>query len=329
MKKWILPFICVFSLLSGCKKPAERSHSIHFYVWKTTPKLTEKEEKVFEKTAAKNLYVRLFDIVTDLGKPKPQAVLKEWKTNLLAEAFIPVIFITNETFSEITASTNEELAKNTFELIEEITGQYDLDYEEIQIDCDWTESTKDAYFSFLISLKKISQKEVTSTLRLHQVKYRRITGIPPVNKVYLMAYATSSPIADQEVNSILDLDLLKDYLQSINDYPLDFDVALPLYSWAIVSNHLGRKKLINGIAEEDLTHEDFEQKEGRFIAKKDLFLEGLYINEGFEVKIEGISPELLKETKTYLGQKIKKPFAWVYYHLDHRFTDRFTINDLL
>lgn len=329
MKKRILPFIGVFFLFLGCENPVEQNRAVHFYVWKTTPNLTEKEERVFDQTKAKNLYVRLFDIVTDLGKPTPQAVLKEWKTELSTEAFIPVVFITNETFAEINPSAREELARNTFELIEEITGQYDLDYKEIQIDCDWTETTKEAYFSFLKDLKKISEKEVTSTLRLHQVKYRRFTGIPPVDKVYLMAYATSSPIAEQEVNSILDLELLKDYLESINSYPLEFDIALPLYSWAIVSNHLGRKKLINGIAEEDLSPEDFEQKEGRFIAKKDLFLEGLYINEGFEVKIEGISPALLKETKTYLNQKVKKPFAVVYYHLDHRFTDRFTIKDLL
>src|SRR5690606_2105981 len=168
-------------------------------------------------------------------------------------------------------------------------------FDEIQIDCDWTESTRDSYFQFLKELKEISQKNIGSTLRLHQVKFRNKTGIPPADKVYLMCYATSSPIEEIEKNSILDLELLKDYLNDVDRYLLKKDVALPIYSWAIVTNHLGKKKLINGVSASDLDNENYKKlKDGFYRIEADTFLKGIYINKGFEVKLETISAELLR-----------------------------------
>lgn len=119
---------------------------------------------------------------------------------------------------------------------------------EIQIDCDWTAATHDDYFKFLELLKKESSVPMSVTLRLHLVKDRDKTGIPPVDRVYLMCYATSSPLENSDHNSILDLGILKNYLAHIQDYPIKkMTVALPIYSWDIIENHLGKHKLINGL----------------------------------------------------------------------------------
>lgn len=321
-----LAFLCLIFLM-GC---SQSHHQIQFYVWKSTPNLGEKEQAAFQKTGADKLYLRLFDVDKKNGKTEPTGILKKFDSKTLDANYIPVVFITNRVFYGLGASENRELVENTFQLIKNITAQYHIDFNEIQIDCDWTKTTKDAYFSFLKNLKTLSKKEVTCTLRLHQVKYKEKTGIPPVDKVYLMCYATSSPIKTEHGNSILNMAVLKDYLQNINTYPLDFDIALPLYSWAIVTNHIGRKKIINGISKADLNHEDFTfNSKNNYTAKRDVFLHGIYVNKGFGVKIEGISPELLRKCKHYLDKKIDKPYSIVYFHIDHKFTDRFTIKDLL
>jgi hypothetical protein len=45
-------------------------------------------------------------------------------------------------------------------------------------------------------------------------------GIPPVRKVYLMCYSTSSPLENSDKNSILDIQILKNYLSEVQNYPI-------------------------------------------------------------------------------------------------------------
>jgi hypothetical protein len=128
----------------------------------------------------------------------------------------------------------------------------------------------------------------------------------------------------------LDIALLKTYLKDINDYPLNYDIALPLYSWAIVSNHLGKTKLINGVTKNELKAENRFRPltDETFEVTDDFFFHGIYLNKGFKIKSEGISPALLNETKAYLNGKIKNDYSIVYYHLDKPFLEMFTINEL-
>ena len=60
---------------------------------------------------------------------------------------------------------------------------------EIQIDCDWTASTQEAYFEFLHYLKekaKDKQIQLSATIRLHQLSMTP----PPVDRGILMMYNT-------------------------------------------------------------------------------------------------------------------------------------------
>lgn len=322
-------FLLILLLLWSChSKP--RHHSIQFYHWKTIAQIGDVEKSYFEELKSEKLYLRVFDIVKTQGSPTPTAVIQSFDSKSLNAEYIPVVYIINEVFSGMEQNSVKKLAKDSFEMIQQIAeANHFSTYTEIQIDCDWTESTKDAYFQFLTELKTLSHKNISSTLRLHQVKFRNKTGIPPVGKVYLMCYATSSPIEEIEKNSILDLDLLKDYLENINEYPLKFDVALPIYSWAIVTNHVGEKKLINGVSEEDLTTSDFKKlSNGLYEVQEDVFLRGIYLNPEFKIKVETIPISLLKETREFLDSKIKTDFDLVYYHLDGLFLNRYLVDDL-
>ncbi len=64
-----------------------------------------------------------------------------------------------------------------------------------------------------------------------------------------MCYSTSSPLEKSDKNSILDVGTLKSYLSKLEDYPIKkIEVALPVYSWGIVTNHLEKHKLINALS---------------------------------------------------------------------------------
>jgi hypothetical protein len=119
-------------------------------------------------------------------------------------------------------------------------------------------------------------------------------------------------------------------LKTVNDYPMALDVALPLYSWAIVTNHLGKVKLINGVTRKELAAGNCfkELEKDRFEVTDDVFFRGFYLNKGFKIKLEAIRPEVLQEAKTYLNRQIKQDFRLVYYHLDEPFLEQYTLDNL-
>lgn len=322
-------FLSLSLFIFGCKK--ENQHNIDFYYWKTDVSFGKTEKDYFEQLNCKKLYIRFFDVdKTDKGI-EPIAKIKPFDSEKLNAEFVPVVFITNRTFLQISERESDELAKNISELIDIIASKNKLpEINEIQIDCDWTTSTKNSYFYFLKKLTQQTNKKVTCTLRLHQIADKETTGIPPVEKGYLMCYATSSPKDFSEKNSILDMDLLKTYTKNINNYQLDFDIALPLYSWAVVENQLGNVKLINGVTEKELDSESNLTKiaANLYEVNSDFSFHGIYLNKGFNIKLEAITPELLTEAKNYLNTKIKKDYSIVYYHLDAPFLEQFSVNAL-
>lgn len=324
--RFLLPVI--FILLHGCIY--NKRHPVDFYYWKSNVSIGDVEKQYFEGSECEKLFIRFFDVDSEAGQIVPKAKITSFDANYLKAEYIPVIFITNRTFQTQSREDLTHLAENIARLIHEIKERNSIpESGEIQIDCDWTERTRSNYFFFLEELKKITRKDISCTIRLHQVKYKSRTGIPPVSNAYLMCYATSNPTEFTDKNSILDIALLKDYTKNIETYPLPFDIALPLYSWAVVINHLGKAKLINGVTEADLSDPSFKKiGETVYRVEDDVFFNGIYLNKGFKIRIEQITPDLLHEAKSYLNGKVKRPYHIVYYHLDQNFLERFTIPEL-
>ena len=322
--RFYILFIFLLMMVS-CKH--ERKHAIDFYYWKTNVSLDDVEQRYFQNLGCNRLYIRFFDVDNDGKDIHPLAKVKPFDHTALQSEYVPVIFITNRTFNGINLHDIKDLAQRIFDLTCEIASVNKLPViNEIQIDCDWTSSTRNDFFYFLECLKKISNKKITCTLRLHQIAERQKTGIPPVEKGYLMCYATSSPVDFSEKNSILDIAELKSYLKTINDYPLAFDVALPIYSWAVVQNHLGQIKLISDVTRTQLREENHLQvlSDGIYQATDNFFFRGIFINKGFHIKVEEISPELLQEAKIFLNSYIKRDYGIVYYHLDKSFLEKYS-----
>lgn len=318
----LLQIIIFFLLINSCSK--QQSHPYGFYYWRTTLQLDSTEKKQLQNSDLPYLYTRFFDVDKNAGKLQPVGVASSDQTFATEKTVVPVIFITNRTFYQIKEDEIEFLAQSVSDLIKKKTEDFKLKPSpEIQIDCDWTAGTRDDYFKFLKKLKEISGKEITSTLRLHQVKDKSRMGIPPVSKVYLMCYSTTSPLDNSGKNSILDVQLLKNYLNNLQDYPLkNIDIALPVYSWGIVTNHVGKKKLINALSRKDLTNSNFRQisdEEAEVV--NDGFYFGTYLNKGFKIKIEEIENAQLDEVVAFLNKKLTH-YNIVYYHLDSKFVNK-------
>lgn len=319
MKKIFL--LLSLSILFSCK---EETPPYTFYYWKTKLALNAIEYRALEKAATPYIYVRFFDVDKVGAKFQPVAVITKDSTFKTSKQTVPVIFITNRTFLNIKQEEITFLAKSISDLIEKKKFDYQLKTSnEIQIDCDWTAGTRDDYFRFLNELKKTSGKEITSTLRLHQVRDRKVMGVPPVSKVYLMCYSTSSPLENSDKNSILDVPLLKNYLSKLENYPINnIAVALPIYSWGIVTNHAGKHKLINALSKKDLERGEFKRiTENEIEIQNDGFYFGNFLNKGFRIKVEEISEDQLKEVIKFLDKKIEN-YEIVYYQLDSKFVDR-------
>ncbi len=320
MKKLFFAFLLL--TLFSCQK--WNTHAYTFYYWRTNLSLNETEKETLKNTTLPYLYTRFFDIEKVDGKFQPVAVITKDETFATDKEIVPVVFIKNEIFYDITLDEIDFLAKNVATLIMKKQQEFGFKTSaEIQIDCDWTNGTNKEYFAFLEKLKSYSQKQITCTLRLHQVKNRELSGIPPVTKVYLMCYSTSSPLENSDRNSILDLPLLKNYLSNIGTYPLAIDVALPIFSWGIVTNHLGKHKLINALSAKDLENPNFKKiNENKVEILKDGFYFGNYLNKGFTLKVEEISNSQIEEVKKFLNGKISS-YNIVYYHLDAKFINHY------
>lgn len=312
----------VLLLLNSCNESSNRPYS--FYYWRTNLSFNSTEAAALKKADTPYLYTRFFDIEKVNGKFQPVAIITKDPTFKTDKEIVPVVFIKNDVFYDITLDELDFLAQNVASLIKKKQTEFQFkNSEEIQIDCDWTAGTNKQYFHFLKRLKEISKKDITCTLRLHQVKNSKLSGFPPVSKVYLMCYSTSSPLENSDRNSILDVAILKDYLKNIEKYPIAIDVALPIYSWGIVTNHLGKHKLINALSKQDLENPNFKKiSETEIEITKDGFYFGNYLNKGFTIKVEEISQAQLNEVKKFLGKKITD-FRFVYYHLDAKFVDHY------
>ncbi|MBQ0028929.1 MAG: hypothetical protein KBT32_00655 [Bacteroidales bacterium] len=309
---------------------------VQFYYWRTHYNIDETLREKVKQLECNRVYLHFFDVIWKNGMSMPVAKLAPVKSNpLFADSvkMVPVVFITNEVFANTKQETGiSELAKNVNYLISRIANYNELlgkCEDEIQIDCDWTQSTRSAYFAFLDSLAKFTEKKISCTIRLHQVKDVDKMGVPPAVKGCLMCYATSDPTETSNTNSILDIGLLKNYTKNVNSYPLPLTYALPLYSWGIVTNNSQKIRLINGLSHKELSNNDNFTKTGEntYKAVNDCFINGFYVNKNYTIEIEEITPSLLMQARQYINDKVGDPTI-VYYHLSKGYLERFPINDL-
>ncbi len=323
------------ALLLGCKQKGTVSPS--FYYWKTVYQNDPTETAYLRHFAAKSLYLRIMDVDISPVNEQPAPVSPvSFKTPFPQEVnVIPVVYIVNQVFNNLDDMGIETLAVRIANFTAAKVKQGGKpDYAEIQIDCDWTRSTRDTYFKFLKSLKAnplLKDKILSVTLRLHQVKNLSGSGIPPADKVLLMCYNMGNLRQFGTQNSILDMKQMELYLKDVLEhYPLKLDLALPLFNWSVVFRHQQYAGIARHIGPRQLNDPLLFKQRGTSILYdllQDYPAAGL--QKGDVIRYEQISLPQLLDASDFLSRYLKADNRnLVFYHLDKPLLKDFTYDDL-
>ncbi|UII23374.1 hypothetical protein [Fulvivirga ligni] len=309
--------ICLLICCFSCSNPKPE---VSFYHWKAKAEYSEPIKTTLRSLEANDIYLHYFD-VDDVKDPSyqndglyPVYVLRQVDSAYRDYNIIPVIFIANEALKK---ASIDQLADRIHALTDQISGyHFGKILTDIQIDCDWTQTTANAYFDLLKKLE--AYYRVSVTIRLHQIKYKDKTGIPPVYEGVLMLY-NMGKLNDEKANSILSTNIISSYINKESDYPLTLKVALPLFSQTVIINKNGEVKLINHVNEstfaESSTYFD-RVNDHLFEVKKDTLFHGFYLTNGYKIKLEKASPNDIAKAYHLITQSKIKTDGIIFYHLD-------------
>lgn len=329
----LLQLAVLFICLSGCID--RHTNTPAFYVWKSKLSAEDADTAYLNTLGVQKIYARMFDVDNKGNGAFPTADYSPSSGNPdFQQEVVPVIFITNQTILQCPAADIEKLARNCADRIDTVyRSHFNKLPNEYQFDCDWTVKTKENYFNFLKHIRKLRKGALVScTIRLHQIKFKDKTGIPPVDKGTLMYYASSEPTDFENKNTILNNKDAASYIKDVGSYPLHLDIALPLYSWGIVRNPFGQIKLINGIRQATIgAHPEYykQTKEGVYNILQSHYLGGVWVNKDYELKVEEVSPETLLEAAQLLQRKLRKENREIiFYHLDKEILKQYSTQQL-
>ncbi len=329
-----LPTFALLFFLTSCTPTPKPTHfKPAFYHWQTQMAIDSTEQHYLQALNTRRLYVKFFDVAWEEASNEavPQAGLErvgEWADYDI----VPTIFITNQTMLSLPADKRKDLAERILQKIRELWPG--LEPSEIQLDCDWSEGSRAAYFQLLALVRERlpATTRLSVTLRLHQYRYPEQTGVPPADRAMLMFYNMGDLTEWQEPNSILNLEKARPYLQTTTAYPLPLDLALPIFNWGVLFREGKMIKLLPGLAANTLTAvgaKSLGQEEGqRFEITKSTYLEGYYLYRGDQLRLEAVSPQQLVQAARLLRSVTTGKEAYLsFYHLDSALLSRFTVTD--
>ncbi len=158
---------------------------------------------------------------------------------------------------------------------------------------------------------------LSATIRLHQYRYPEQAGVPPVSEGTLMYYNMGDVEDVEETNSILNNKKAKAYL-SAPEYPLPLDVALPLFSWALVYRLGDLSAIINLQDQQMLDSREQLEKLGPnlYQVRQNFYFEGHYLNQGDRLRFEQPSREELAEAMKAARKINNRSEHILFFHLD-------------
>lgn len=324
---WTLLFIC--SILSvSCKNNYDAQKDLNktnaVYYWRTTLECDSIEQGFLQANNVDRAYVRFFDIVVDespiaMDAVVPNATL-QIKDSLPVKDIVPTIYITPEAMAKM--QSNEDVwAEKIIKRIYNMCSYNEIDEpKELQLDCDWTMRTQQAFFALCTAVKKELQNRnpetlLSATIRLHQLK----TPVPPVDYGVLMLYNTGSFENPEEPNSIISVENIKPYLKYLADYSLHLDYAYPIFSWNLVydtdNNFKGLINTSSDLLDNILIHTSGNNYE----VAKDSVIHNIYLYKGDKIRMEDAPFKTIMEVKKLIEQNSRnKNCNVILYQLDKK-----------
>lgn len=292
----IILLLTAFIAASCSNKQPVRS----IYYWETNLNIDSTEKDFLSTHNIKRIYCRYFDVVPDAnGAPQPNATLSFDSKFPEGMEIISVVYILNDCMQ----TPDNDLARKIFTRILKINETNDIHgVKEIQIDCDWSASTRQNFFNFIETMYKLCHDnglKLSATIRLHQLSQQP----PHVDNGVLMMYNTGDPTNISEEKPILDIKDVMPYLRYLKSYDLPLSTAYPLFNWKI----LFRGKKFKEIIHED---DDIHVFAGDTLVRREPTLDDIL---KAEQAVEKYRPDANEEV--------------ILYHLNDNNITRFNTND--
>lgn len=316
-------FLC---LMLACGHGPGKQVTPSFYYWRSVFRLSPVERQALSRLSVRTLYVKLFDVQWDeaSGAPQPVARIRFSEPPPPGVSIVPVVFITNETLARTQPADADSLAARIAALAGTLTTNLPP-AGELQIDCDWTAGTRDRYFRMLKALRSqpfLRGKRLSVTIRLHQMKYRSVSGVPPADRGLLMCYNMGNLREASVKNSIIDADELEKYTRGLGGYPLPLDVALPLFDWYVWFHDDRYKGLIHS-----WRLPSFNKENMRF--ESDTVMNNYRFEKGDWLRYEGSPAAEVKRVADLINRRLPpKDLRVILYHLDETSLNNYSTDEL-
>lgn len=224
-------FITLVFLLVSCSGNAPHGNIRAAYYWSTTLDIDSQKAAFIKEHDITRLYIRYFDVVQgNAGEPVPNATLKFRSLPDSSIEIIPTVFITNECMKAKTGGLAEKILGRVLQM-NETNGVRNV--KGVQIDCDWTMTTRKKFFAFMDEMKRLTHEngmELSATIRLHQLSQTP----PPCDRGILMMYNTGDVTDFNCRKPILDMADAGPFMRHLDDYELPLSSAYPLFRWEVI-----------------------------------------------------------------------------------------------
>ena len=325
-------------MLQSCSGSDSKDVTINrsFYYWKSVFKLSDFEKQRVDSLHINTIYLKFFDVDwnENTHSPAPVAQVRIAQNEYLQQKnIIPTVFITNQCIYKIDASQTDSTANNILRLVKNIMSVNGLvNVKEIQLDCDWTENTKEKYFALLRTLVKTDTSILFSaTIRLHQIKFSGKTGVPPVKKGLLMCYNMGNLKDPKTTNSILDSDELQKYIGTLSGYPLPLDVGLPIFEWSVLTRQNNFIGLMQNLPPGFYNKNIFTKKDNFYTVLNDTILNGYSLKKNDVIRNEQSDYKEIMKTIALLKNKLSSKTEHInvsLYHLDSLTLSKYSLHEI-
>jgi hypothetical protein len=316
--------LCLVLLLlaAGCGRPLESKRA--FYYWRTTFTLSEREHAALRDHRVTRLLVRFFDVAidTNTGRAVPIGRIS-FRDRVPANVeVVAVVFLANQVFQASSAA--DGLASRVWTLVSSLAREGGISVSEVQVDCDWSDSTRDAFFAFCRELRAqgTGQLRLSATIRLHQVKYRNRTGVPPVDRGTLMFYNVGRLGAESGRCSIFNAEDAARYVPFLDRYPVPLDVALAIFSWVVHARDGRIVGLLEKTEAAALDASGFLRRTApqRWLVAEPAFFRGTYLKAGDTLTLEAATPVVTHQAASMLAGRLRPDagFTLALFDLDER-----------
>lgn len=270
---------------------------LSYYHWKSVYNVNAEQLK---QAQPDQLYVKFLD----MGYSNKLEVISTSFKQKPPNNTVPVVFIDNRVLK------NEGI-EPILVLIKKKVDQNM--YSSLQVDCDWTLKTQKKYFKLLRKLQ-VDYPNLSATIRLHQVKYFKKTGVPPVKTGVLMYYNMSDIQDITTKNYILDLDIAKKYHVNFDQYPLPLDLALPLYQQIRVIRQNKVAMILIGNVTDNEKLENTSATE--YKVKQAHYHQSTYLYKGDILRVDQVSKQDLQKAAQAL-EPLMQINEIIFYELSH------------